>query len=364
MTTYDSIVTPTEWLCSSCGQRRADHECLGGFQRQRVPFAAMLRVHNEARWISEVLESIRPLCERIFVMDDHSTDNTIELSQRFRLGANQAEQVKVYNSPFEGLNESRDKNWLYDRIIRECEPEWILCVDGDEVLEMRGPDIIREHCAQTKLVAKDVVKGGGVHVTEYEAVPVADSYKLPIAFLWNDREHWRTDRIYGDFWRPSLFRPFIPSPDKPDDMLVAKEFRFKATPFGRHVNSNQPNLHCSSVPQRRIHGAKMLPARLKHYGYMLREDRVRKLDNYTAIDWDNKAEDCYRHMCQGDAPKLSELPKIRALLASGTLMQSDVDFLLNVPPDATLVHAGPLKIEPWDESTPWEMSAWARSQNA
>jgi glycosyltransferase involved in cell wall biosynthesis len=340
MTTYDTVVRPADWLCQACLRKRSEHTCLGGFERRRYQFVAMLRVRNEARWIAEVLESIRPLCERIFVMDDHSTDETVEICKRF------APLVIVTPSPFEGLNESRDKNWLYDQILQFCEPEWILCIDGDEVLEKNGPAIIRD-----RIFLESLSPHGGTV-----------SFKLAIAFLWNGRETVRTDRIYGDFWRPSLFRPFIPDPNKPDDLLVAQEFRFKATPFGRHIDTDKPNLHCSSVPQRRIHGAKMLPVRLKHYGYMWREDRVQKLDYYTSIDWKNQAEDCYRHMCQGDTPLIAELPKVRALVARGELTQADVDFITRVPDTAVLMHAGPLKLEPWDEEKSWEMSAWARSQ--
>lgn len=336
MTTYETIAAPADWLCSHCRRPRSKHTCLEGFARERHQFVAMLRVKNEERWIAEVLESIRPLCSRIFIMDDHSFDNTVDIAQRFE------PQVTILPSPFTGLNESRDKNWLYDQIMVRCEPEWILCIDGDEVLEKRGPEIIRKTC-------------------EFQFVRQA--YSLQIAFMWNERNLVRVDRIYGDFWRPSLFRPFIPDPNKPDDMKLAEEFRFKSTPFGRHVNSDQPNLHCSSVPQRRIHGRGLMPVRLKHYGYMWREDRVRKLDYYTSIDWKNQAEDSYRHMCQGDEPTLAELPKIQALLARGELSLQDLDTLLTVPSDASLVHAGPLKIVPWDEDKPWPISEWAKGQH-
>lgn len=352
MTTYDQIVSPADWLCLECKRPRGAHTCLGGFHRRKIGFAAMLRVRNEGRWIAEVLESIRGLCERIFIMDDHSTDKTAKICEMFRYDANHNEQVTVLPSPFDGLDEARDKNWLYDQIILECEPKWILCIDGDEVLEARGPEIIRRYTSQTMFISCDVDCGQ----------PIADSFKLPIAYLWNGRNTWRTDRIYSDFWRPSLFRPFIPDPNKPDDMLVAKEFRFKSTPWGKTVNGVSPNFHCSSVPQRRIHGAKLLPARLKHFGYMWREDRVRKLDYLTSIDWKNDAEDWYRHVCQGDRPLLAELPRIVALRQQGVLTEADQERLLNVPAEATLVHAGPLKIEPWDETQPWQMSEWARSQ--
>ncbi len=334
MTTYDGITTSDQWLCESCGRPRSAHEC-GGFQRRHHEFVGMMRIKDESRWIGDVLRSIQPLCDHIFVLNDNSTDDTGKICRSF-------EKVTVFDSPFSGLNESRDKNWLYDQIMAHCEPNYILCVDGDEVLESNGPDIIRH----------TVAVGG------------RQSYSLQIAFIWNDPDHVRVDRIYGDFWRPSLFKPFVERPHVPDDRRLLGEFRFMATPFGRHVNSDQPNLHCSSVPQRLIHGRGLCPARLKHYGYMDRADRVRKLDYYTSIDWANAAEDSYRHVCQGDVVTAAELPKARALYDQGLISNEEISRLLCVPADMRLVHAGPISVVPWNENEPWPISDWARQQHA
>lgn len=278
----------------------------------------MLRVKNEARWISEVLRSIRPLCESIFVMDDHSTDNTVDICAA-------TPGVTVLRSPFDTFNESRDKNWLLEKVMATS-PDWVLAVDGDEVLEPNGPQIIRDHVETASCLA----------------------YSLKIEYLWGDEHTVRSDRVYGEFWRPSLFKPFVPRPGVPDDLKLLEEFKFMSTPFGRKKNGNEPNFHCSSVPQRLLHGHQRCPARLKHYGYMLREDRVRKLDFYTSLDWKNAAEDSYRHMVQGDGATLDELPLTRALLAAGELKPRDVQYMLDVPRDAYLLHAGPIQLKPLD----------------
>jgi glycosyltransferase involved in cell wall biosynthesis len=279
----------------------------------------MLRVKNEAAQLEEVLNSIFPLCERVFVLDDHSTDNTVEICQRYS-------QVTVFNSQFDGMNEARDKNWLLDQILRTCQPDWILCIDGDEVLEAGGADIIRQ-----------TVNGSN-----------CEAYSMEIAYLWNSPTTVRVDRVYGNFWRPSLFRPFHPDPNKPDQIKLCGDFRFMVTPFGRKVDGREPNLHCSSVPQRLLHGHQRCPVKLKHYGYMDRQERVRKLDFYTSIDWNNKAEDCYRHMTQGDGVKLEELPKTQELLKQGFITMKDVEFITDVPEDKVLVHAGPLELAPYE----------------
>lgn len=331
---YNGLVTCDDWLCK-CGVNRAAHS--HAFERTEFPFVAMLRIHNEQRWIKEVIQATFHLCQHVFVLDDHSTDDTVAICKSL------GDRVTVFASPFAGIDESRDKNWLYDQIIKTCRPEWILCVDGDEVLEGSAGAAIRKEIA---------------------ARPEVQSWKLKIEYLWNDVSTVRTDRIYGDFWRPSLFRPFHEVPGTPDTRDLLEEFRFKSTPFGRHVDGNKPNLHCSSVPQRLIHGAQLIPARLKHYGYMERAWRVGKLDYYTSIDWLNRSEDCYRHMCQGDSPAIEELPKVRGLVERGILFAADVEFITDVPANASLLHAGPVVLSHWREGQPWQMSRWARSQNS
>ena len=332
-----AIAAALQWQCR-CGVRRADHH--HDFKRQEFRFVGMLRIHNEARWIEEVILSTLSLCGRVFVMDDHSTDDTPAILQRLqnKIG----DWLIVLPSPFEGLNESRDKNWLHDQIVANCKPEWILCIDGDEVLEGPAAEAI------TKTIA---------------LYPEVQSWALKIEFLWNNPQTVRCDRIYGEFWRPSLYRVFHEVPGNADSRTLLREFRFQSTPFGRHVNGDTPNLHCSSVPQRMIHGFKRIPARLKHYGYMERAWRVAKLDYYTSIDWENEAEDCYRHICQGDFPLLDELPKVAALMERGVLELRQVVKLLDIPIESRLVHAGPLQLKPWGEGRPWNMSEWALREN-
>lgn len=340
MTTYTGLTTPADWICANCGFTREQHHCIEGFARQKYKFVAMLRIKNEEQWIAEVIESIRPLCDRIFIMDDHSTDRTRAVIRGFEAKYYPGEKVVLLDSPFEGLDESRDKNWLYDQIMRVCEPEWILCIDGDEVLEKNGPAMIRRFTQETE----------------------ARAFALKIVFLWGDREHYRSDRIYNDFWRPSLFRPFHANPNSPDDVKILQELRFKSTPFGRVKDGASPNFHCSSVPQRYIHLNAIMPARLKHYGYMERAQRVKKLDWYTSIDWKNEAEDWYRHMCQGDSPMLGELPLISAMLREQVLNFEDLKRLLKVDPTERLLHAGPLEIKPWNEDEAWAPSVWAMTR--
>jgi glycosyltransferase involved in cell wall biosynthesis len=215
----------------------------------------MLRIKNEARWIRASLSSISPLCDRIVVLDDHSDDGTMELCRSF------GEPVTVLASPFQGLDEHRDKNYLLTEVMK-FNPQWCLCIDGDEILEPSAPERIKTELKHSS----------------------HSCYSLQVIFLWNAPDTIRIDGVYGRFWRPSLFRAL---PDA----------AFRPTRFGGHF-------HCGNVPAGLTGSAGTMTGRLFHVGYMCRADRLRKYEWYNRIDPDDEDEDCYRHMVQGDIPEV------------------------------------------------------------
>lgn len=241
-------------------------------------FVAMLRVRDEERWIKQVITALLPLCDEIFVMDDHSIDRTPDIVTAF-------DKLRVHykKSPFikDDLDESRDKNWLYDKVY-DAKPDWVVCIDGDEELEKHGAEVIRETVETAKW----------------------HSYTLRIIYFWDSFNAMRVDGVYKTFARPSLFQMINPA------------FRFKTTPWGG-------NLHCSSIPQELIGGMQPCSARLKHYGYVDQVLRTDKFHWYNTVDPNNKEEDYYRHIIQGDPGGPSK--------------------------DEKLKWAGPLKLEPWVE---------------
>ena len=220
--------------------------------RPRVVCA--LRIKNEEERIGRVLESVRELCDQIFVFDDHSTDRTAAICRAF------GERLTWIESPFTGLDEARDKNYLL-RALAPVNPEWVLWIDGDEELEPGGADAIRRAIADPGAPAV---------------------FSLRIGYVWDDEEHVRVDGLWGRFTRPSLFR-FAGH--------AVGELCFFNTRFGG-------NLHCGNVPTALQGQARYLDVRLKHYGYMSREQRRRKYEFYNRVDPNNAAEDCYRHLAE------------------------------------------------------------------
>lgn len=223
-----------------------------------MPTIGLLRVKDESRWIERSIRSISGICERVVVMDDGSTDDTREIAA--------ACGATVLCSPFTGLDETRDKNWL----LEQANPEpgdWCLLIDGDEELHRDDAGVVTA-----------ATRGNAQGVT------------LKILYLWDDERKIRTDGVYGRFTRPSLFR-FDPAR------------QFKST-------RNGGNFHCGSTP----HGTAPIAhceARLLHYGYLHREDRIRKYHWYRQMDPGNAYEDGYRHVAQGDLPEIPAGARLR-----------------------------------------------------
>ncbi len=214
-----------------------------------------LRIRNEARWIKRSIESILPICQRVHIFDDNSEDDTVAICESIP-------GVVVYRSPFNTVDESRDKNLLLDQVDKGGGADWIIMIDGDEVLqEDEGHHGIYElACALQKTQASCL--------------------SFPILYLWNREDQIRVDGAYGDFNRESVFR--------------YQGERFRRTGHGG-------SFHCGSVPPvLRANRGYVKGAPLLHMGYLDREDRVRKYEFYNRLDPGNKHEDGYRHMVIGD----------------------------------------------------------------
>jgi len=210
----------------------------------------MLRVKNEARWIERCLNSILPLCDWVVVMDDNSDDDTLFRCQSLP-------RVNAFPSPYFGLDEARDKDHLLGIVELNYRPDWVLAIDGDEMLAPGAEDVLRK----------------ALH-SQWPCL------SLRVRYLWDREDQVRVDGVYGDFHRESVFRP--------------NGARFTN-------NGNGANFHCGNVPAAiRQKRAVLNGVALLHFGYLHRADRERKYAWYNAQDPRNTREDGYRHMVIGD----------------------------------------------------------------
>lgn len=242
---------------------------------------AILRVKNEARWIERCLRSLH-FCDRIVVLDDHSTDETPWIAGNF---------AEVYPSPFVGLDEPRDRNFL---LGLAGAPDWIVCPDGDEEFTPAAAESFLDWTRRAKTCPGEFI-----------------TLSFPILYLWNDDRTVRCDGVYAQFRAVRAFE-FKPS------------LRFPPG-FGR------AGFHCG-VPEstERMMRRKSLGAAgpLLHFGYLDPADRRRKYDFYRENDPVNPGEDNYRHLIQGDP---GGEPATARLRHAGPLLLKPLEVLCPTP---------------------------------
>src|SRR5438128_2413728 len=132
----------------------------------------MMRIRNESRWIERVIAAQLPAVEQLFILDDNSDDNTVELCQQFS-------RVTLFRSPFTGTDECRDRNWQLTQLEKVVQTgDWILAIDGDEEIASGG-------CAEIRALA-DRDSGH-------------DAYRFQVLYLWDAPDQIRVDGIYANF---------------------------------------------------------------------------------------------------------------------------------------------------------------------
>jgi glycosyltransferase involved in cell wall biosynthesis len=89
---------------------------------------SMLRVKDGILFVQKWLQNISPLVDEIVVVDNGSTDGTLEILQRH------PKVVAIVRT--EAFDEGRDKILGY-KLARERHPDWVLWLDVDEIFEDR-----------------------------------------------------------------------------------------------------------------------------------------------------------------------------------------------------------------------------------
>lgn len=210
------------------------------------------RIKNEERWIKESIERTLQVSDRVIVFDDHSTDSTCKIVNS--LGP----KVTLVVSPYTGLDEARDKDYLLSLAL-QYKPDWIIQLDGDEVLTKKGIQELYPWVHQKKV--------GGI-------------LNFRIAYLWDNVNRERVDSVYKSFYQPRAYSLYDQS---------MKSFTYARTGYGG-------NFHCGQVPVGHSGPFHTMAQPIKHYGYMDAADRERKYKWYNEKDPNNAAEGFYLHV--------------------------------------------------------------------
>lgn len=237
-----------------------------------MDFLGLMRVKNEEEFIGEVLEA-QYFCEKIIVLNNHSTDRTREIAQSFS-------NVVVIDTPFPDVyDEGKDQEFLCE-IARPYEPKWICRMQGDEVLEHHTYGKIRPFIDDPNFECLEV------HSLNY----------------WNDDKTLRVDGSVGQGFRQSFWR------------------------FPKGLKLTYDFMHCS-LPQQLV-SIKMSRVGLAmwHYGMMKPSRRLYTATLQKAADRDKLNE--YRWNTQGDP---GGAPASENITGEPLRLQSVEDFLHENP---------------------------------
>lgn len=92
---------------------------------------ALLPVYNREDLLPQCLAALRPAVDGIIALDDGSTDETPRILKE------EPKVIEILTKPPKSLAEWDDaaNRYLLYRAAHTYEPEWLLCIDSDEILE-------------------------------------------------------------------------------------------------------------------------------------------------------------------------------------------------------------------------------------
>jgi hypothetical protein len=219
-----------------------EHPVFHDTPKHRITLSMIVK--NEAdKYLKDVLLAVRDYITDAVIIDDASTDNTAELCREILAGIPLTLIVNE-QSKFSHECSLREQQW--NEVVK-TNPEWILCLDGDEIFEKRMKYEIK------KMIAN----------------PDIDAYYFRLYDFW-DPHHYREDK----YWCAHLsYRPFLVR-YKPD-----QNYTFK-----------QSAQHCGRFPIEVHHYTRncFSNLRLKHYGWSDPHTRLCKYARYKALDPDSK----------------------------------------------------------------------------
>ena len=199
---------------------------------------AMILVKNEAdRWLVDTLTQLKKISDRIVVLDDVSSDNTVDICKKF------TKEVYENNESLWGQDELLARQKLWNLTIKKANyGDWIICLDADELF-------VEGHLEYIKYLFKTLSSG-------------VDSIGFKLHDMWNDT-HYRNDQYWqahNHYWCMAI--------------------KYDAREYVWH----NKKLHCGRFPANG--GKAMLPTQIpiKHMGWSRETDRAKKYIRYMETD--------------------------------------------------------------------------------
>ncbi|MFE0625085.1 glycosyltransferase [Priestia aryabhattai] len=205
----------------------------------RIKLTLSMVVKNEShRYLKKVMKEHRQYINEAVIIDDGSTDNTIDICLDSLKGI-PIHLVKNKNSKFSNEIELRKQQW---EETLKTNPDWILNLDADEMFEQKFVSEIHKLLEQKNY----------------------DVFSFRLYDFWND-SHYRED----PFWRSHLtYRPFL--------IRYRENFNYTWRETPQHCGRFPKNIfelpNCNSK------------LRLIHLGWATLQDRLEKFHRYVELD--------------------------------------------------------------------------------
>lgn len=255
---------------------------------------AMYRVKNEERWIEKSLKTISEICDEIVILDDGSIDKTLQICKTF------SKVIDIHSQSNLPFDETRDKNLLLKMALNR-KPDYILTIDGDEVIAPQMKQILLEE----------------LNVLH----PNAQVLEFQFLYIWDKPYQYRFDGIFGNTWHKRLFKI-----DNQAEDLIFDQTQYPG------------NAHCPGIPTnlKGIENSARSRIKILHYGYYDDILRKKKYQFYNQIDPNNVDFDGYRHIVSGNAKfsghsgmELGILPKDLLAILKNNKISDDPEFLFD-----------------------------------
>lgn len=187
---------------------------------------------NEAdRFLEATLKQLTELADEIAICLNNADEKTRQMCLEYG-------DLVVEDNREWGKNQHRIKEEFLKNHVAKLNPDWIICIDGDEILDKRATRAKLEELASS---------------------PNDIAYQFWCIQLYNDDKHWRPDLSFPNV----RFYKVVPE-------------------LGLYWH--QTPLHCGLAPEYAYKLASDSGMIFKHYGLMLYEDRQRKIARYDKYD--------------------------------------------------------------------------------
>ena len=199
---------------------------------------SMVVKNEEKRYLKEVLNKAKEYIDNAVIIDDNSTDNTINIIKE-ELKDIQYIIIENKASKFSNEYELRKQQW--EETIK-INPDWIIFLDADEILEDKFKDKV-----------KDMINNREI-----------DGYLFRLYDFW-DNENYRDDILWCAH---NTYRLFL--------------IRYQENFIYKFKNTAQ---HCGRMPYNCINLPYAISdLRVKHYGWAKESDRIEKYNRYMELD--------------------------------------------------------------------------------